>query len=118
MRRGAYSFVRASRRRWGLTQPELALLVGLTSSTAVSRIERSKRTPAAPILIACCMVFGAAVPELFPSLHAEIETAVAEAARILLAQLEGRTDKVSVRKHQLLEAMVTCISNSESNKRI
>lgn len=118
MRKGAYSFVRANRRRWGLTQPELALLIGLTSSTAVSRIERSKRTPAAPILIACCMVFGAQVPDLFPSLHVEIEQTVIEAARILLAQLEGRADKASVRKRQLLEAMVARISNSESTKRI
>ena len=114
MRRGAYSFVRANRRRWGLTQPELALLIGLTSPTAVSRIERSQRTPAASTLIACCIVFDVATPELFPSLHAEIEVAVGEAARTLLVQLEGRTDKQSVRKRRLLEGMVTRISNNKS----
>jgi transcriptional regulator with XRE-family HTH domain len=114
MRRGAYSFVRANRRRWGLTQPELALLIGLTSSTAVSRIERAKRTPAAPTLIACCIVFGIVTPDLFPSLHAEIEAAVTEAARALLAQLDGRTDKQSVRRRQLLVDMVTRISNDKS----
>lgn len=116
MRKGAYSFVRANRRRWGLTQPELALLIGLTSSTAVSRIERSQRTPAAPTLIACCIVFGVVTPDLFPSLHAEIEATVAEAAKMLLAQLDGRTDKQSVRKRQLLEAMVTRISNDKPAK--
>lgn len=116
MRRGAYSFVRANRRRWGLTQPELALLIGLTSSTAVSRIERSQRTPAASTLIACCIVFGVATPELFPSLQAEIEAAVAEAARALLTQLEGRTDKQSARKRRLLEHMVARITSDKSHK--
>ena len=116
MRRGAYSFVRANRRRWGLTQPELALLIGLTSSTAVSRIERSQRTPAASTLIACCVVFGVATPDLFPSLHAEIEATVAEAATMLLMQLEGRTDKPSVRKRQLLKTTVTRINSDKSVK--
>ena len=89
-------------------------MIGLTSSTAVSRIERSKRTPATSTLIACCVVFGIVTPDLFPSLHGEIEAAVVEAAQALLAQLAGRTDKQSARKRQLLEAMVTRISNDKS----
>ena len=116
MRRGAYSFVRANRRRWGLTQPELALLIGLTSATAVSRIERAKRTPAASTLIACCIVFGVVTPDLFPSLHGEIEAAVIDAAQVLLAQLDGCADKQSARKRQLLEGMVTRISNGKPVK--
>ena len=36
MRRKSYAFVRSHRRKWGLTQVELARLVGLSSRSAVS----------------------------------------------------------------------------------
>jgi transcriptional regulator with XRE-family HTH domain len=94
----------------------MALLIGLTSSTAVSRIERSERTPATSTLIACCIVFGVVTPDLFPSLHGEIEAAVAEAAQVLLAQLDGHADRKSARKRQLLEDMVARISNGKPFK--
>jgi DNA-binding XRE family transcriptional regulator len=35
-------FVFAYRKRWGLTQPQLAKLVSLVSPTTISRIERSR----------------------------------------------------------------------------
>src|SRR5712671_7809937 len=91
MRKRSYSFVRAHRRRWGLTQAELALLLGVASSTTVSRIERSVRTPTATVMVACCILFGLPAPELFTSLHDDLEELVGTAAKNLYDALEEKT---------------------------
>jgi transcriptional regulator with XRE-family HTH domain len=103
MHKRTYSFVRAHRRRWGLTQDELATLLGVTSSTTVSRIERSVRTPTATVMVACCILFGLPAPDLFISLHEEIEELIGTAAKVLLDELAHKTDKHSLRKREFLE---------------
>jgi transcriptional regulator with XRE-family HTH domain len=116
MRKRSYSFVRAHRRRWGLTQVELAMLLGAGSSTTVSRIERSIRVPTVTVLIACSILFGLPAPELFSSLHDEIAEIVGTAAKSLYDDLEGKTDKQSVRKRQLLEDVLTRIIKRNRSK--
>ena len=111
MRKRSYSFVRAHRRRWGLSQNELAILLGIASSTTVSRIERSVRRPTTTVLVACCILFGLPAPELFSSLHEEIEEVIGTAAKSLFDSLEGKTDKPSVRKRQFLEQVLSRLLN-------
>ena len=106
MKRKAYAYVRSHRRRWGLTQRELALLVGLETATAISRIEKSKRPPTAATVIACGIVFSLPPDELFPSLHEEIEQAVLASATALREQLLGQPDELSVRKCVLLDQIL------------
>jgi len=103
MRKEPYSYVRRNRRQWGLTQRELAELLGLSSSGAVSRIEHSKRRPSTATLIACSIVFGLVTPDLFPILHVEIEEAVLGTAKELYERLETKNDKQSERKQKLLK---------------
>ncbi len=117
MRRKPYSFVRANRRRWKLTQRELALLLGLATGGAVSRIERSSRTPKTATLVACGVVFGLSAAELFPSLHEQIEEAVLGAAKALHDGLEGKNDEESERKRALLEGILArAISRNRPKK--
>src|ERR1017187_5103425 len=111
MARKSYAFVRAHRRKWGLTQVALARLVGLASRSAVSRIERAERVPTTATIIACGIIFGLAIPELFPSLHEEIEQEVVSAAAALDAELAGLTDEASVRKRALLEQLLERINS-------
>jgi|HubBroStandDraft_4_1064222.scaffolds.fasta_scaffold78650_2 transcriptional regulator with XRE-family HTH domain len=111
MRKRSYSFVRAHRRRWGLSQAELAALLGVASSTTVSRIERSVRTPTATVMVACCILFGLPTPELFTTLHDDIEEVVGTAAKILSDALEGKTDKISLRKRKFLEEVLSRLIN-------
>lgn len=115
MARKSYAYVRAQRRKWGLTQVDLARLLGLASRSAVSRIERAERLPTTAIIIACGIVFGLAAPELFPSLHEDIEQAVAAVAAELAEELAGLTDKLSVRKRTLLEQIPARISSRKQN---
>jgi transcriptional regulator with XRE-family HTH domain len=118
MRERSYSFVRAHRRRLGLTQAELAALLGVASSTTVSRIERSKRTPTTSVMIACCVLFGLPTPELFTSLYEEIEELVATAVKALHEELEGKTDKQAVRKRDFLEEVLTRVISRNRSKEI
>ncbi len=107
----SYSLVRAYRRRWGLTQTEVAALLGITSSTTVSRIERSIRRPTATNVIAYCILFGVPASELFVSLHDEIEEIVAAAAKHLYDELETKDDKLSLRKREFLEKALMRITS-------
>lgn len=118
MRKGSYSFVRAHRRRWGLSQAELAALLGLASSTTVSRIERSVRTPTTTVLVACCILFGLPAPELFTSLHDEIEEVVGTAAKTLCDALEDKADKLSVRKRLFLEEVLSRLVNRNRSNEV
>src|SRR5689334_14570047 len=116
MRKRSYSFVRAHRRRWGLSQSELALLLGIASCTTVSRIERSVRSPSTNVLVACCIYFGLPAPELFSTLHEEIEEVVGNAAKNLYDALEGKMDKQSLRKREFLEQVLFRLINRNNSK--
>jgi transcriptional regulator with XRE-family HTH domain len=118
MRKQSYSFVRAHRRRWGLSQNELAVLLGIASSTTVSRIERSVRRPTTTVLVACCILFGLPAPELFSSLHDEIEEVIGTAAKNLYDALEGKTDTQSVRKRRFLEQVLSRLIISNHSKQV
>ncbi len=111
MRRKSYAFVRSHRRKWGLTQVELARLVGLSSRSAVSRIERAERVPTTATIIACGIIFGIAASDLFPSLQKEIEETVQLAVAALQEELADPSDKVSIRKRALLTQVQERISN-------
>lgn len=111
MARKPYAFIRAHRRKWGLTQVELARLIGFASRSAVSRLERAKRPPATETIIACGIIFGLDVPELFPSLHDGIEQEVLVAISTLRKKLAKSTDDVSIRKRRLLEEIQERINN-------
>ena len=118
MRKRPYSFVRADRRRWGLTQAELATLLGVASSTTVSRLERSVRAPTATILVACCILFRRPEAELFASFHESIEELVMGAAKNLHDEIGSKTDKRSLRKREFVEEVLRRISSSNETREV
>ena len=87
------------------------MLLGVTSSTTVSRIERSARQPTAPVLLACCILFGQPASELFASFDEEIEEVVVAAVKNLYDELEEKTDTRSLRKRKFLEDALTRITH-------
>jgi transcriptional regulator with XRE-family HTH domain len=119
MRKKKLSYVLAYRKRWGLTQPQLAKLVALASPSAISRIERSRRNPTAATLIALSIVFDLPLPDLLASLYDDIEEGVATAAKGLLDELDGRTDKDSILARTLMEDILArVIGRGRSHKDI
>lgn len=80
------NYIRTHRKRAGLSQRELAQLLGYPSKAAVSRHERSSRLPPLLIALAYEVVFDTPVSELFAGLHETVQVAV----KHRLVELEGR----------------------------
>jgi transcriptional regulator with XRE-family HTH domain len=76
MRHYALCALRTHRRTWGLSQRELADLLGFQSPTHISRLEQGKRVPGLETALACSTLFGVPPGELFPQLALEIEVSL------------------------------------------
>lgn len=59
------NYLRTYRRRSGLTQREVAFLLGCETGTQVSRYERRRRLPPLATALACEAILGVPVAELF-----------------------------------------------------
>lgn len=92
------------RKRWAVSQRELAHLVGVKQA-AISRYEKGRMTPGVRTMLALEVVFGRCGRHLFPSLHKEVEEDVMRRAAKLDRTLWGKTDPMSERKRQFLERM-------------
>ena len=66
-------YLRTYRRQAGLSQRELAGLIGCSDDGAVCRMERSHRRPSLATAMACEIVFGTSLRELFPDMYEEVE---------------------------------------------
>ncbi|MEC9365390.1 helix-turn-helix transcriptional regulator [Sinimarinibacterium flocculans] len=92
------------RKRWALTQRELAALLGATTREHISRLENCRAHPSAALLLSLEVVFGKAPHTLFPEFYDEIEDRVVRNLYRMQQELErGDADDVRQRtKHQLL----------------
>lgn len=108
--------LRTLRRRWGLTQKDLAHLLGLKSGSHVGRLENLTRSSTFSAIFALEIVFGTEPRELFPKLHAEAEEAVMQRASALYERLEGLTDAQSLTKLELLKAMISRATGANSKE--
>lgn len=69
--------IRVLRRRAGLTQAELAFLLGYRSHTQVSRMEKAERLPDGKDLVMLEVIFAIEPRSLFPHLREKAEAVVA-----------------------------------------
>ena len=99
------TFVRRNRKRWALSQDDLAMLLDVTQSI-VSRCETGAYTPELELALGLQVVFGRAPRALFPALYRTIEERVMREASKMDRSLKGRTDRLSATKRQLLAAMI------------
>jgi transcriptional regulator with XRE-family HTH domain len=106
MERPLKSYLRTYRRRWGLTQRELAFLIGAESRTTVSRFEQLKRFPNLAATVACLFVFDTTVLDIFPGYFSEIKAAVLERANELYEQLQGEPSAATRAKLDFLEGLL------------
>ena len=97
-----HSYLRTHRRTWGLTQKELAFLLGRKSPTHVSRLEKRKRAPTVDIVLACEILFGVKSHMIFPTLYEEIEDDVLARAAKLYEELQHKTSRPALRKKEFL----------------
>jgi hypothetical protein len=105
MKKRPFAYLRSHRVQWSLSARELGELLGARGASHTSRFETGERAPGGKVLLACEIIFGATPRDLFPGLHEHIEEIVMGRAAKLYKKLEGKTDKRSLRKRELLELM-------------
>ena len=106
MDRRLRTYLRTLRRRWGLTQRELAFLIGVRGGDHVSRLEQLKRLPSFAAAIACIIIFDASPSTLFPGLFKDIEESVLERTTELYNKLQGDSSKRARKKLDFLEEVL------------
>lgn len=76
------------RKKFGLTQREAALLVGMETGQIVSRYESKVRTPSLKTAVGYSIVFDVPLRALFPEVYHEVEHLVLTRALLLRARLQ------------------------------
>jgi len=103
------NYLRTYRKRSGLTQREVAFLVGCRNGAQVSRYEKRRRLPPLRTALACEAAFGVPVSVLFAGLREAAGQAVGERMLALKSKLEtnpseGREARLAAQKlHWLAE---------------
>ena len=94
--------LRPWRRGHALKQKELCSLLGIKSTTHISRIERGARSPSLEIAIACEVLTGEPLNFLFGERYSEVELKTLVRVRKFLRRIEDVQTISAVRKKELL----------------
>ncbi len=105
------NYVRTHRRRWALTQKEVAALLGFESRTTVSRIEQGKHVPNLETALALEVLFGVAPREMFSQIFDEIEEQVMRQSLVLYEATLQSSKPRERRKRELLEIALKRATN-------
>jgi transcriptional regulator with XRE-family HTH domain len=99
-------YARRYRLRAGLTQKELAQLLGNRSPATVCQYEAQKREPDLRTALAYQLIFGVPIEQLFPGIRREVEQAVlARADRLAQALTDARKTLALAHKREALRAI-------------
>jgi transcriptional regulator with XRE-family HTH domain len=88
------NYLRMYRKRSGLTQRDVAFLLGCQNGAQVSRYEKRKRVPPLQTALACEAVFGVPVAELFAGMRESVEKEIRRRFVAIQARLLGKTAEV------------------------
>lgn len=103
MERTMLCYLRTHRRVWGLTQQELASLMGFGSAAHVSRIENGKRAPTVESALACQVLFGIPPSAMFPHAYESVEERVIRDVFERHLALGDTSKPSELRKRELFE---------------
>ena len=92
------TYLRTFRRRSGLTQAEVAFLLGVHSGAKVSRYERLSRRPSFLTALGLQAVFGVPAETLLPAISAEVERKIMARAHLLSRRLERHSDSARTKR--------------------
>jgi transcriptional regulator with XRE-family HTH domain len=109
------SYLRTFRRRSGLTQKEVAFLLGIRSDAHVSRYERYSRRPSLRTAIGLQVIFGLATKDILPRVFVAVERRIIERAHLLSRRLERQANTAETRRK--LDFLSAIISRRESAAR-
>ncbi len=102
------NYVRTHRRRAGLSQEDMALLLGCKSGAKISRYERFARQPSLETVFAYEAIFGVPARELFAGVYEQARAAIQSRVGALSESLEGEnTDASTARKREFLNKVAS-----------
>lgn len=111
------NYLRANRKRLGLSQEEVAFLLGAESSAKVCRYEQLVRDPGLETALAYEAVFQKSVSELFPELWRKISGQVVLRAKTLARRTDRQPpNRQTARKRKAITAIITKEDKKQSNK--
>jgi len=84
------NYLRTHRRRTGLSQSDVAALLGARSGALVSRHETGERRPVLRTAIAYEIVLGISIRRIYAGIHSKLATNVRVRATRMLVRLEER----------------------------
>ncbi len=110
-------YLRTHRRVWGLTQKELARLLGFKSREHLSRIENGKSAPTVESALACQVLFGIPPSAMFPRAYDEVEERVIRDVYERHLALADTTKPSELRKRELFElALERAVSSANASR--
>jgi transcriptional regulator with XRE-family HTH domain len=100
------NYLRTYRKRAGLSQDEVAFLLGCGSGAKVSRYEHFQRKPSLDTTLACEILFGVPCHELFAGIREKVENQIKHRAQLLTRKIEkSQPEPVMLRKLEALRAI-------------
>ena len=112
------NYLRTFRRRFGLSQKEMAALLGGKSGTKISRYESFGRLPNVNAIWAYEVIFNEAACELFAGRYTEVRTAVRSHAQTLIAELTSESQKPNSPRIERKLTLLRSIVDPETNGRV
>jgi transcriptional regulator with XRE-family HTH domain len=107
MSRKLQNYLRKYRKRAGLSQKEVAFLLGLKNGATVSRYEMFQRLSILETILAYEVIFGVSVRELFCGVFERVNKDVIHRAKLLTRTIqEGKVDGATDRKLELLRMII------------
>lgn len=99
-----HNYLRAYRKRAGLSQEELAFLLGCEHLNRVSRYERSERVPGLAMAFGCELILNVQARDLFAELHRQVAVDIEPRVQLLLHEVsQPDPDPLMARKLQTLQ---------------
>lgn len=106
------NYIRHHRKRLGLSQEDVAFLLGWNGSAQTSRYEHFCRIPTLRTALALSVIFQAPIHELFSGEKQEVRQAVSKRAQVLDRQLQlKKPGRSSARKLIFLKSIIDPESN-------
>lgn len=112
------NYLRTYRKRAGLSQDEVAFLLGCQSGTKVSRYERLVRQPTLQTAFAYQVFFGVSPHELFAGIFQQVERRTKRRIRLLTQKFsKAQPDRLLTRKLSALTVVASGSANESDCKR-
>jgi DNA-binding XRE family transcriptional regulator len=102
-KRKPVTYLRSYRLRWGLSQHELASLLGWKRAEVISRIEKKQRPPTLKFVIGCCILFCTPAAELFPNIWTCVEADLMTRLWDYYEKIQGDPSRKTKKQIELLE---------------